>query len=165
MSTNIVMPIINLTEEQKAKVRAWLEQGLKLSEIQSRLDTEFGVRATYMDVKRLVSDLQVLPKDPEVPVQVAKKTAQPESDKGANKETRKTEKALGRVTIKTDDFPRPGAIVSGSVTFSDGKTAAWYIDEYGRIGVAPSEPGYRPTESDMREFQVVLEQELARQGF
>jgi hypothetical protein len=64
-----------------------------------------------------------------------------------------------------DQIAKPGAVVSGSVTFSDGKRANWYVDEYGRLGIAPAERGYRPTEADMREFQIALEQELARQGF
>lgn len=160
------MPDITLTEEQKAKVRSWLEQGIKLSELQSRLASEFGIRATYMDVKLLISDLQVLPKDPESPAQEQTKAARESAAKAAAEPAKPAQQeSAGRVSINVDDFARPGAIVSGSVTFSDGKKAIWYIDEFGRIGVSPSEPGYRPSEADMQEFQILLEQELTRQGY
>ncbi|MDH7503593.1 MAG: hypothetical protein QHJ82_12895 [Verrucomicrobiota bacterium] len=164
------MAIANLTEEQKAQVRKWLEQGLQLAEIQSRLESEFGIRTTYMDVKLLVSDLQVLPKDPEpLDRQNNKKTAQAAPGKGAqegkNSAGEQDKAGRGRVSVSMDEISKPGAVVSGSVTFSDGKRANWYVDEYGRLGIAPAERGYRPTEADMREFQVALEQELARHGF
>ena len=68
-----------------------------------------------------------------------------------------------RVTV--DQLARPGAVVSGNVTFSDGKGAGWYIDQMGRVGIAPKDKGHRPSAADMQEFQTVLEQELARQGF
>jgi hypothetical protein len=67
--------------------------------------------------------------------------------------------------VAVDTLARPGAMVSGSVTFSDGKRAAWYVDEMGRLSVAASEPGYRPPAGDMQEFQAALERELARAGF
>lgn len=165
------MASANLTDEQKTQVRKWLEEGLQLAEIQSRLESEFGIRTTYMDVKLLVSDLQVLPKDPESPDREGKKAAQMGAvaekgvagGKGAGGEGEKR----GRVglSVTMDEIARPGAVVSGSVTFSDGKTAEWYVDEYGQLGIAPAERGYRPTEADMREFQIALEKELTRQGF
>jgi hypothetical protein len=163
------MATTNLTEEQKAQVRKWLDEGLQLAEIQSRLESEFGLRTTYMEVKLLVSDLQVLPKDPEPLDRQDKKPAQAAPGKGAQDGKNATEQqdkpARGRLSVTMDQIAKPGAVVSGSVTFSDGKRANWYVDEYGRLGIAPAERGYRPTEADMREFQIALEQELARQGF
>ena len=40
---------MNLDETQKKKVAAWIDEGLKLAEIQKRLETEFGLRVTYLD--------------------------------------------------------------------------------------------------------------------
>ncbi|NLH71512.1 MAG: hypothetical protein GX456_00500 [Verrucomicrobia bacterium] len=164
------MASTNLTEEQKAQVRKWLEQGLQLAEIQSRLESEFGIRTTYMEVKLLVSDLQVLPKDPEpLDRQNNRKASQAAVGKGVqegkNAAGEQGKAGRGRVSVSMDEITKPGAVVSGSVTFSDGKRASWYVDEYGRLGIATAERGYRPTEADMREFQAALEQELARQGF
>ena len=56
-------------------------------------------------------------------------------------------------------------MVSGTVTFSDGKTAVWYLDQQGRLGVTPGEQGYRPPEGDVEEFQVLLDRELQKLGY
>ncbi|MEO1825426.1 MAG: hypothetical protein ABGZ31_06925, partial [Roseibacillus sp.] len=57
------------------------------------------------------------------------------------------------VEVTTDEVTRPGAMVSGRVTFSDGAKAIWLIDEYGRPGLEPETPGYQPSESDLSEFE------------
>jgi hypothetical protein len=54
--------------------------------------------------------------------------------------------------------------VSGKVTFSDGNSADWYLDQTGRLGLAPKKEGYRPTAADVQAFQMALERELARAG-
>ena len=59
------MQVMNLDESQRKKVAEWIAQGLKLSEIQNRLASELGVRMTYMDVRLLVDDLKLTPKDVE----------------------------------------------------------------------------------------------------
>ena len=59
---------------------------------------------------------------------------------------------------------RPGAMVSGGVKFSDGQTGAWYMDQMGRLGVAPSKQGYKPSAADVEVFQQKLEAELTRLG-
>ena len=58
---------MNLDETQRQRVTAWILQGAKLSEIQTRLAEEFGLRLTYMEVRLLVDDLKLTPKDPEPP--------------------------------------------------------------------------------------------------
>ena len=58
---------MNLTDIQKQKVAEWIQAGLKLSEIQGRIDTELGVRLTYMEVKLLLADLELKPKDQDPP--------------------------------------------------------------------------------------------------
>ncbi len=56
---------MNLDDTQRKQVSQWIAEGLKLSEIQSRLASELGVRLTYMDVRLLVDDLKLTPKDVE----------------------------------------------------------------------------------------------------
>ena len=56
---------MNLDESQRKKVGEWVSQGLKLSEIQNRLASELGLRMTYMEVRMLVDDLKLVPKDTE----------------------------------------------------------------------------------------------------
>jgi hypothetical protein len=168
---------MNLDDTQKHKVIAWLQQGATLAEVQKRLETEFGLRLTYREVKFLVSDLQVLPKDaePARPAILPGKAARPgEALPDPTSPTSATQDweqqnpqppSEGRVQVTVDKLARPGAIVSGNVTFSDGKSAGWHIDQMGRIGIAPKDKSHRPSAADMQEFQMILEQELARQGF
>ena len=60
----------------------------------------------------------------------------------------------------------PGAIASGSVTFSDGVTANWVVDQYGRPGFSKiSQAGYRPTPEDAQAFMQELSASLQRRGF
>jgi hypothetical protein len=66
--------------------------------------------------------------------------------------------------VGVDTVTRPGFMMSGKVTFSDGQKAAWYIDQYGRPGLAPETPGYRPSQADVMDFQAALESELAKSG-
>ncbi len=60
----------------------------------------------------------------------------------------------------------PGALASGSVTFSDGVTAKWIVDQYGRPGFTEvSQPGYRPTPADGQAFMQELSLALQKRGF
>ena len=49
---------MNLTEDQRQRVTAWVLQGAKLSDIQTRLAEEFKIKLTYMEVRFLVDDLK-----------------------------------------------------------------------------------------------------------
>jgi hypothetical protein len=60
----------------------------------------------------------------------------------------------------------PGALASGTVTFSDGVTAKWIVDQYGRPGFTEvSKPGYRPSAADGQAFMQELSLALQRRGF
>jgi hypothetical protein len=148
---------MNLDETQKKKVAAWIEEGLKLAEIQKRLETEFGLRVTYLDVRLLVDDLKLKPKDPVPP---PKPPAPAESKLGLAP----ADAPGGKVSVSVDQLARPGALVSGKVTFSDGKSAEWILDQTGRLGVVPAEKGYKPSPPDLQEFQLALQGELQKLG-
>ena len=163
---------MNLDEAQRQRVTAWILEGAKLSEIQSRLAAEFGLRLTYMDVRLLVDDLKLTPKDPEPPKGVAQIGATPApgappppADKKTSPAPATPPPAAGSVSVTVDQLTRPGAIVSGKVTFSDGQQADWYLDQTGRLGVVPGQQGYKPSAADVQQFQVALQNELARLGF
>jgi hypothetical protein len=115
---------MNLTEEQRQRVTAWILQGAKLAEVQSRLQSEFGIKLTYMETRFLVDDLKLTPKDPEPPKVPETKIAD-EKNSPLKKESTP---APGGVSVSVDQIARPGAIVSGKVTFSDGQKADWYLD-------------------------------------
>ena len=64
---------MNLDDAQRKKVTEWIAQGLKLSELQNRLASELGLHVTYMDVRLLVDDLKLTPKDVERPKSPARR--------------------------------------------------------------------------------------------
>ncbi len=159
---------MNLDAAQRNKVTEWIAQGLKLSEIQSRLSSEFDLRLTYMDVRILVDDLKLVPKDvePAKPVDsvLTGAGAPPAGKPAAPGKQPAPAPAPGGVSVTVDQLARPGALVSGKVTFGDGKTAEWYLDQAGRLGLAPQEKGYRPSNSDLQQVQAALENELSKMG-
>ena len=157
---------MNLDEAQRQRVTAWVLQGAKLSEIQTRLAAEFGIKMTYMEVRFLVDDLKLTPKDPEPPKPAAPVSApaKPAAEKPAPPLSA-APGASGGVSVTVDQIARPGTVVSGKVTFSDGQQAEWHLDQTGRLGVAPKQRGYKPTAADVQQFQIALQNELAKMGF
>jgi hypothetical protein len=169
---------MQLDETQKQRVSAWMAEELKLSDIQKRLETEFGLRLTYLDVRMLLDDLRLVPKDVERPKAATLKTPPPAASNAPMPEAAPEEQfsddataALepdiplsGKVSLSIDKITRPGAVVSGQVTFSDSKSATWYLDQTGRLGLATKEKGYKPSAADLGEFQVLLERELQKFG-
>jgi len=151
---------MNLDQAQRQHVIGWIRDGAKLSEIQNRLLSEFGLKLTYMEVRFLVDDLKVMPKDPEPPAKPVEPAATPAPAVPAPATTQST----GGVAVTVDQVTRPGALVSGKVTFSDGQSGEWYLDQMGRLGVAPKQAGYKPSAADVRQFQAALEKEITRLG-
>jgi hypothetical protein len=159
---------MNLDEGQRKIVAGWVAEGLKLSEIQTRLASELGAKLTYMEVRLLVDDLKLVPKDVEPPKPAA--TIQPPDAPAPPAPTAEPEldpeqpAAAGGVSVTVDQIAVPGAVVSGKVTFSDGVNAQWQFDEMGRLRLASSKTGYRPSAPDVQQFQAALDRELRRMG-
>lgn len=64
--------------------------------------------------------------------------------------------AVSAPTVTIDALMLPGTIASGDVTFSDGKTGKWYLDQMGRLGLGNLPEGYRPSPTDAALFQQQL---------
>lgn len=169
---------MKLDEVQKQKVAGWIDQGQKVAEIQSRLASELGLSMTYMDVRFLIDDLKLKPRDPEPPKAAEPKAKAPATppESGLAEDAGEDDAELlppeapapagsGKVSLEMDSILRPGAIVSGKVTFSDGNQADWYLDQMGRLGLTPKVEGYKPSAGDVQSFQLALQKELARMGF
>ncbi|HZF02647.1 MAG TPA: hypothetical protein VE344_12230 [Methylomirabilota bacterium] len=156
---------MNLSEEQRQRVTAWILEGAKLSEIQNRLMSEFKLKMTYMEVRFLVDDLKLTPKDPEPPKVVAPPAATPTKLTAEKNPAPEGTLPASGVSVSVDQIAKPGAVVSGKVTFSDGQNADWYLDQTGRLGVVPSQQGYKPSAADVQQFQAALQNELAKMGF
>jgi hypothetical protein len=156
---------MKLDDAQKKKVQEWIEAGLSLSDIQNKLAEEFQIRMTYMEVRFLMDDHGVKLKDKPRETAPAEIKASAAQQPAKQAPTQPGAGPGGGVSVAVDQVTRPGALVSGKVTFSDGKSAEWYLDQMGRLGVSPKEKDYKPSQEDLAEFQAELQNELARQGF
>ncbi len=150
---------MNLTDEQKAKVSEWIEAGASLNEIQERLRSELDLTLTFLETRFLLADLDLEIKEPEEPEEPVEETPAVVEDPLSEAPP------AGGVAVGVDQIARPGAAVSGKVTFSDGKRAAWYVSQYGELGLDPEEAGYRPSEADVMTFQRELQRLLRDEGF
>jgi len=145
---------MTLTDDQKAAISQWIAGGASLSEIQKRLKEEFQISITYLEARLLADDLKLAFKEAERPAEPKLPEPEPEIPAGG----------AGKVSVTIDQITRPGAMISGRATFSDGQTAAWYLDQMGRLGLDPSTPGYRPSQQDVMDFQMELEKLARSQG-
>ena len=157
---------MNLDEGQKKKVSAWIAEGLKLSDIQKRIEAEFGLRLTYLEARLLMNDLQLSPKDQEPKAaNVTSKTIETKTAGPAAGPIAAGPEPSAGVSVTVDRVTRPGALVSGKASFSDGQSADWFLDQMGRLGFVPKQQGYRPSESDLETFQSALQTELQKLGY
>jgi len=115
-----------------------------------------------MDVRFLVDDLDIAVVEDE-----------PEAgEDAADAETENAEAELvdeggdGSVFVDVDAIMRPGALVSGTVKFSDGVSLGWQLSAAGQLGLIPGDdPEYRPSPEDVQSFQAQLEDVLRKKGF
>ncbi|MDQ8193167.1 hypothetical protein QEH59_01930 [Coraliomargarita sp. SDUM461004] len=153
---------MQLTDEQKASVTQWVQAGRSLADVQRALLEEFEISMTYMDVRFLVDDLDIAVVEDE-----------PEAgEDAADAETENAEAELvdeggdGSVFVDVDAIMRPGALVSGTVKFSDGVSLGWQLSAAGQLGLIPGDdPEYRPSPEDVQSFQAQLEEVLRKKGF
>jgi len=143
-----------LTDEQKSSLKQWAAEGASIADLQKRMKDDFGISITYMDARFLVLDLGI-----EI-VEVKK-----EEKKPAEEEILSAPVPTGAVTVTMDNIALPGAMISGKVTFSDGETGIWMLDQYGRPGLDADTPGYRPTQEDVIEFQKQLSELVRKNGY
>ena len=153
---------MELTDQQKESIRNWAAEGCSLSEIQKRLKEEFELSMTFMDLRFLVLDMEVKLKD---------KESKPEPKLGddISGETMPSDENTGAipggsVSVTVDRVKKPGALASGTVTFSDGVNARWTLDQLGRLALDAGKPDYTPDESDLQAFQMELQAQIQKQG-
>jgi hypothetical protein len=164
--------MLELNQMQQEAVRKWVAEGAGISDVQNRLIREFELRPTYMDVRMLILDLgaTVQEKKPALLDITKAPPAAPQESGMIDEDVEESPlpgsaPAAGGVKVDVDRLMKPGALVSGSVTFSDGVKAQWSLDQAGRLGLAGVKPGYRPSQTDVQEFQLALQKELAKQGY
>jgi hypothetical protein len=157
-----------LTDEGKLEVARWVNEGFGLSEVQKRLAAEHGLTLTYMETRFLVDDLDLDLQDPVEPEPEisAQGDADPMLDpaNGPDALDEPSSSKVAGVTVEVDKVMRPGALASGAVTFPDGVTMQWQLDQFGRLALTPKE-GYQPSEDNLVAFQQQLQAELRKAGF
>src|ERR1041385_7518083 len=99
---------MNLDDAQKRTVADWIAQGQQLSEIQKRLADELGVHLTYMEVRFLVDDLKLTPKDAERPKTLELPGQQSASGSGVPVAGAKPDEEPP-LTAPPEELPSPGA--------------------------------------------------------
>jgi hypothetical protein len=180
---------MTLTPEQKQAVTGWVAAGDNLSAVQKKLTEQFKISMTYRDVRFLVDDLNLALKDaaPKVdasdvtkgaPARTAPGAAAPggpqiaeddefAGDPAGDAFADEAAPGGGSVTIDVDKVTLiPGALASGSVTFSDGVTGKWIVDNQGRPGFTKiSQPNYRPSAADSQAFVQELSAALQKKGY
>lgn len=146
---------MNLTDEQKKQVALWIAEGMDLSTLQKKLEEDFSLRMTFMEVRFLVDDLEI-----DLPVE-----EEPEAEDGSNGEYIPADAPLvNEVSVDISKVTRPGSALSGTVTFTDGETVEWQLDTMGRLGLIPKEEGYQPPEEDIPVFQEKLREAVSQSG-
>lgn len=155
-----------LTQAQKELVQKWVTEGATLSEIQKRIKEELKIPITFMEARFLILDLglNIKEKEPSAARDVDLSKSVP-SDTTQSEAELEQENVPGNVSVELDRVVKAGAVVSGSVRFSDGETAAWSLDQFGRLALAAGKAGYRPSQDDLQAFQQELARLLQSRGF
>lgn len=154
--------IMGLDDLQKESVRTWVGEGLGLSDLQKKITEEFGVAMTYMDVRFLVLDMGLDIQDQASGFTQVKEVAMDEPPGGGPSAMNS---GTGEVSVDVDRVVKPGSVVSGTVTFSDGVHATWMLDQLGRLALDAGQPDYSPAPEDIQAFQEQLRNVLSKRGF
>ena len=146
--------------------------GVSLSEIQNLVNAEFKQNLTYMDIRIMASELeidwqQLNPKKETAVEDVTAVEAPVPAEAPAEEAPADSAAAapgmpdLSDTRIEVSKIARPGMMFSGSVTFANGSTADWYLDNMGRLGLDNLQ-GDQPGQEDIEKFQIALQLELRK---
>lgn len=170
--------------ETKKIVAKLLNDGMSLSDIQKELHEKHSITLTFLDLRLLAAELEnvdwtkqepVRPKEELKPDASGGKDAKPVdaelvddgvAPEGGDDFDEELDEAggatSGKTVVELSRLARPGAMFSGKVTFASGASADWVFDQLGRLGLEKAVG--KPTNNDLREFQVELQKLLSRQG-
>ena len=134
--------------------------GVSLSEIQNLVNAEFKQNLTYMDIRIMASELEIdwQQLNPKKETAVEDVTA---VEAPADPAAAPGMPDLSDTRIEVSKIARPGMMFSGSVTFANGSSAEWYLDNMGRLGLENLQ-GDKPGQEDIEKFQIALQLELRK---
>ena len=151
---------MNLKPEQIEQLKTWLAAGISLPDIHKKATEEWDAPMTYMELRFLIDDLDLhFPEEKQEPSDEEETKEDNQSPEDADLEL------IDGVSVEVDKIVHPGALISGKVTFSDGQTATWQLDQMGRISLAPKTEGYQPSPEDVQQFQQELQAAMQKAGF
>ncbi len=139
--------------ERDQLIARLLSEGNSLSEVQKLLETEHDLRITYMELRLIAAGLEV--NWEKLDADKVRKQKVPADD------LLQPETPTSPATIvNVSKVVRPGAVFSGDATFKSGAKAEWWVDTTGRLGLNPAQSSEKPTEEDLEEFQLELQEQL-----
>ncbi len=144
-------------DKVKKIIIAELKKKTSLSDIQSLLDSEHGIKITFMDLRILVSELEEVI-EAMAAEEAAAEAIDAETDDDINTANAEVAPGSGKTVVEVSKLARPGAMMHGSVKFASGASAEWVLDQFGRLGLDKTEG--KPTEDDIKEFQEELQRTL-----
>lgn len=151
------------TQERDQLIAKLLSEGISLSDVQKTLEREHDIRMTYMDLRLIVSGLEVDWKKLD-----GEKEEESAADDDGESEVVEADATVeggpGATRVNISKIARPGAVMHGDVVFASGKTADWYLDQMGRLGLNPTNDSGQPDQTDLEEFQIELQQLMQRGG-
>ncbi len=167
-------------QERNAFIQKCIAEGMSLSKVQDALNSELGIHMTYMELRMLTSELAVNWTAQDKKTEAAKPHSKPQdaqkqtpaeeaNDDGMDDELPPEEEAPadnaddaigGATKVEISKLVRPGTAISGTVTFASGAHGEWYVDQMGRLGLSLDEGSSKPTQDDVRKFQMELQKQL-----
>jgi hypothetical protein len=157
--------------ELKREIARLLREGRSLNDIHKHVTRELGREMTFLDLRLLISDLDVeMPEEPEpepAPAPAPGPGAGAAEDLVMPPGVRRGEApqtAGGKTSVSVDAVARPGLALSGAYTTKSGASGKWFMDAYGRVGLEPAPGSAKPAPGDMAELQQELGKALRTQG-
>jgi hypothetical protein len=149
------------SNKMKLFVGELLNEGLSLSDIQKKLQSEKNIKMTFLDLRLLASELEAVDwTKQKADIEAAKAEEKAKEDK--KKEAENKADNAGKTVVEVSRLKRPGALANGTVEFASGAKAEWILDQSGRLGL-DKQTG-EPTQEDVQEFQEELQNILAKSG-
>lgn len=143
-----------------------LNEGLSLSEVQRYLADEYGENLTYFDLRLMAAELDVDWEQQDEVSGAAEGAGKiidenpSQQEQAATAEGAESPADSGGTQVSIDKVTRPDAVMSGTVSFSSGAKAKWFIDHTQQLRLAPEPGSEKPTQDDIVEFQQELQRLL-----
>ncbi|MEN9360429.1 MAG: hypothetical protein RL095_1964 [Verrucomicrobiota bacterium] len=129
-----------------------LKKKTSLNDIHRLLRDQHGQSMTFMELRLLAAEAEIDWKELD-PVK-------PEAKKAEDADDSTGEAQPAGTVVEMSKIARPGAMLSGSVSFASGLKGEWWVDNAGRLGMNMADKTTRPSPEEMMEFQRLLEEKV-----